>query len=473
MTDYLYKTLQTVNETVNPFAEVQEEPDFLDRVKQHIQNLATPLLEEVGSDVERAVLDKIEKNVEGLATQRDNFYQYADPDALVNLVRSWVSDEIGTPFVPQIISGSTHIDRREEDEFLDLYRKCQYWKKVFGSKKRKNLVLVALGGSQTGKSTTIKKAFGLKKIQIKNGMKSDTDDVIEHVIGDFVFVDTPGFFDSRGEQQQLENLHKIVLYLQNNPVDLFVFFFKISDIADQSAMDVFHFLRTNVGDDVFNRAVIVLTHANDKAPEFYYDLTKTETDSIEVERYYDSIDSFNRESESESESESEFGEVTENVDDEAAWCEYVNARKEMWTDALGNLGYDGIPIVLVENNRHNAQFWDNDYRLVNGDPIYQTFMETMLLRVSKFKGPALFTILAGDVENIERNRSLSTFSESSGSLLDEGSSSSSSTAPKKMKTSTNRSNDKPKSKINNRQKVVKRAADNVNKNKTGGWCTIL
>ena len=471
MTEYLYETFKTVNETVNPFAEVQEEPDFLERIKRHIQDLATPLLEEVGSDVERTVLDKIEQNVEGLVTQRDNLYRYADPDALVNLVRSWVSDEIGTPFVPQNNSGPTHIDRREEDEFLDLYSRCQYWKKVFGFKKRKNLVLMALGGSQTGKSSTIKKTFGLKNkdIRIKNGMKSDTDDVIEHVIGDFVFVDTPGFFDSRGEQQQLENLHKIVLYLQNNPVDLFVFFFKISDIADQSAMDVFHFLQNNVGDDVFNRAVIVLTHANDKAPEFYYDLTGT--NSIDIEKYYDSVDSFNRESESES--ESEFGEVTENVDDEAAWCEYVNARKEMWTDALDNLGYDGIPIVLVENNRHNAQFWDNDYRLVNGDPIYQTFMETMLLRVSKFKGPALFTILAGNVENIERNRSLSTFSESSGSLLDEGSSSSSSTTPKKMKTSTNRSNDKSKPKINNRQKAAKRAADNAKKNKTGGWCTIL
>lgn len=250
-------------------------------------------------------------------------------------------------------------------------------------KGKKEIKIMALGPSQVGKTALMKQLFGLddKEVQLKGGLQSDTTEVEtrEKTINGITikYSDSPGFLDSRGQDK--ENLQKIMDHLKNG-VDIILWVIKIHDIVNSSYQKLLEFLTDQFGYKIWKKTIVVLTYANDKPPEEYFEDYDSDNESINRREIL-----------------------------ERAWATYTKEKKKLWNNTFRNVQkmyevkkpYD-VPVVLVENNKFNREKIDGVGVLIDGTPILETLMTQIFLLVEKCKAPYVFLAIAGNCENLEK-----------------------------------------------------------------------
>lgn len=261
-----------------------------------------------------------------------------------------------------------------------------------------DLIMLVFGVTQCGKTTSIKRLINATDIIIKDGTKSDTTKITDYRFacngGTLHFVDSPGFFDSRGHDSR--NYRKLFKYIKNTNVNIFCWFYKLSDISNYEYKNKIKLLLREVGLDILSRSIIVLTYANENPPEEYIEAVIKGKGKGKGPMYPDDSDS-------DSDSIIEFTED----DIMHAWIDYSNNKKEMWLKAFlecveevdPEFVMPDIPIVLIENNPANGKFNENgDILLKDGTPCLQSFMENVLSILPKESAITAFKIIKGNKE---------------------------------------------------------------------------
>jgi GTPase SAR1 family protein len=248
----------------------------------------------------------------------------------------------------------------------------EYQNLVENTKKKINIL--SLGPTQSGKTALIKRLFNIDFIKLKGGTSSDTDDinVYQEIINNVLltYTDTPGFFDSRNKEN--ENMEKICNNIHTSTTDIIFWVSKMGHVPDINQKNLLKMLTSKFGKNIWKKTIVILTHANTKAPiEYYCDET---------------------------------GKLDENISKIDAWKKYVNAFRLQWKQIFMELtNIPDIPVVLMENNIMAAKKIDDVYTLYDGTPIIETLMFEIFKVISIDKAPILFLPLAGDLENIINN----------------------------------------------------------------------
>lgn len=234
------------------------------------------------------------------------------------------------------------------------------------------LKILLLGPSQVGKTMLIEKLFGIKKSTIKGGMGSDTSHIkpMTQTVNKvkITFVDCPGFFDSRGKDVEEQNMKKLMEYVENNKFDLILYVQKCGTMIDRVHQELIKDINKKLGADIWRKTIIVLTHANEGAPEEYYK-NKDGVDDITITK----LD---------------------------AWKKYTAKRIETWKKTFHQY-QPNIPVVLVENNSRECKMIKGIPSLYDGTPILETLISQIFTVCENDKKPLAFLSLVkeGNKEN--------------------------------------------------------------------------
>lgn len=239
---------------------------------------------------------------------------------------------------------------------------------------KKTINLMSLGPTGVGKSAFVKKLFNLndQTLKLKGGLASDTEfvktyqDTINGIL--FKYTDCPGFFDSRGEQQDKQNLDQISTYIKDDgkDIDIILWVFKLQDILNLKYKQKLIELTKLFGTNMWKKSMVVLTHANQIPPEEYYI--------------------------------NEDGDYDDNISDLEAWTKYVHLKKKAWSDDIKSVSRCSVPIVLTENNSRAAKKINKVSTLNDGTPILETVMLEIFRLLESSKAPIMFLTLAGQIE---------------------------------------------------------------------------
>jgi hypothetical protein len=222
--------------------------------------------------------------------------------------------------------------------------------------------ILSIGPTQIGKTSTIK---NLLKVDIKIGKntESDTDKISEYTKVfdndgysiDFIYADTPGFFDSRDRDDK--HFEELCAYIRNNKIHVILFFAKFTDIIDGKYRELFAKLVTKFGTGFLNKTMVVLTRAMDGIPIEYYpeaDMSMAFADSPELDQ----------------------------INKQFAWINYRDAKISMWNTYFISTFKCDIPIIIVENNKYQVCVKDGEYVLPDNTAMWATFLAEIFLLLS-------------------------------------------------------------------------------------------
>jgi GTPase SAR1 family protein len=329
-------------------------------------------------DIKDTVSDDLEDIIRHRAKEiidngKDTVKEYLkDPDNYKHLVRKIKRTVI------KIEDQRKKVEQGEEVNMFDvLFKSSKKWLKYFSSFNGNKCNIVIFGKTQVGKTATIKNLFGVKELQLKGGIKSDTVEVKEYIQDvnnvQVTLVDTPGFFDSDGRDNA--NFEKIKTYMTNNNVHLILWLAKLSDMPNIKERELIEDLTTQFGSNVWQNLVVVLTHANETPPQEYFE----EYDELHPD-------------------EPEYNELI-NPKLVSVWTDYVIKKRIMWQNIFAKHGgTTNINISLVENNNNSPYKRINkrgDKLLIDGTPIWENLMTHIFKSVSDMMKPYTFLALAG------------------------------------------------------------------------------
>lgn len=326
-----------------------------EKLRERAIHIANDVVDKFTPELENKILDGVDFLIEN----------GNKPDITLDDLTEYVTRLLGSP------EENTE-DKEEVVQFRDRIEKSRAYARICGDS---TLRCIVLGNTQVGKSSTIKRLFSIPSdvLTIKDGTKSDTSTFSEYFIevnnSKLVFVDGPGFLDSEDMNGKLDedpNIQGLVDYiLASDEIHILFLFFKISDIADKMHKRLIEKLGEKLGKQIWKKTIIILTHANDKPPEQYF-YVDSDYDPFEDEPDYT---------------------------EKEAWKMYLGAKTDMW-----NACFDGvtIPVVPVENNTFNCARKNGDLLLLDGKPMWENFIATLLKMVTKSKMPILFNLVAGE-----------------------------------------------------------------------------
>ena len=126
----------------------------------------------------------------------------------------------------------------------------------------KSLKILVLGRTGSGKSTLVDNIFGKNVAKVSDGLEPGTLSVNVHkesIYGvDVTICDTPGLQDARGKE---ENYMKQVELVCSDP-DVIVVCFRMDGRWQNDDEDVVKVITENLGKELWDNTVIVLTHAD-------------------------------------------------------------------------------------------------------------------------------------------------------------------------------------------------------------------
>ena len=250
-----------------------------------------------------------------------------------------------------------------------------YLKSILGHDK-KAIKIVALGETQQGKTSTIKYLFQLSddELKVKKGLESDTIRITEYIIEKYgitlIFVDFPGFHDTRGPRQEKKNKESIEDYFRDNKdIDIILLVSRIGCVLDSKQKGAIEELTKKYSSKMWEKCIVILTYANSESiPSTYY--PKTEEDS---------------------DYEYEEGEEIE------IWESYVYDKIKVWKDYFKKVA-PNMSICPVENSKRHTQKVEGVRVLKNGIPFWEDLMYEIFRMVDGCKAPLALLAVADEQE---------------------------------------------------------------------------
>jgi len=137
--------------------------------------------------------------------------------------------------------------------------------------RRESYTFIVMGKTGAGKSSILNSLVGFKKFPEGKTLRAETKEVVhyegnlKHDNSTFTIIDTPGFYDTEGEDQK--NVNNIVQFFKNlkESGGLNCVFFVIpltEQRFDQTLLTSLNLLRTLLGDDLFDMIKIIYTFKN-------------------------------------------------------------------------------------------------------------------------------------------------------------------------------------------------------------------
>ena len=271
---------------------------------------------------------------------------------------------------------------------------------------KKTLKVLVIGPTMHGKSSTLKYLFNIEKMDIGNGIKSNTSLIHEHIYTqngvDLIVVDAPGFFDTEGRS---DIFYKSLLdYIKKNDkcestkIDIILWVSKLGDIPNAYVQGIMTKLTGDLGSEFWKKIIVVLTNANSTTPpQEYYDnatiILNCISDGTMIDNY-GNLCNYNGDCDNLT-----YKEQREIL----AWKLYVALIKQQWKKYLSKYN-DDIDVVMVENNREvNGSSENGEGRLKDGTLIVETFYNSLFSLLAKTKTDksivaSTFIFLSGSIE---------------------------------------------------------------------------
>jgi len=381
----------------------------IDTVMDAVKDIYPSIQSEVQSFVSNKIAEHKEKFKESLDTTQlfsyslDLVYDYLqsqdDDIEKLNMIERKI--EIGRELVDDVDDYISNDEDSFDAQFKKRVEFCKKFTELSSSvkNKKKKLRILVLGQSQAGKTSTAKRIFRQKSIKIKYGIESDTSDVTEYVFTvngiQIIYYDTPGFFDTRGIEQDVINFSKIIDFIKNTKIDFVFWVAKIGDVCGSHYKKLLYDLSNSLGVDIWSKTIIILTCANGNAPDKFYENKKN----------------------SENSSESSFSDADEftELDHIIAWKKYTKKKKQMWTNIFEEFlkeYYIANDIPLEKMRLPSVALTENEKSYLEGlkingvyylrdreTPILETIMTYMFERVNKNTAPITFMALIGNQKN--------------------------------------------------------------------------
>lgn len=257
-------------------------------------------------------------------------------------------------------------------------------------KKKMSVRIVCVGRTQVGKSETIRNLIDVQDIPIGNGYESQTSVVkpYAHCVNgvEMIFVDTPGFYDSKGNSKQYDK--DLKSYMSSNKINLILWFARLTDTLDECEQNSIQRMRMIMGENPWKHTIIVLTHANSGAPKKMVEDKSFELTGLRGMQGFRSLSK----------------EAQEKLRKDA-WYECRDLSMVKWREAFNRYGLynekKDIPIVLVENDNFSAdtKLDGNGDTLLNDEtPVWKTFIQTIFKTISTDAIPFTAAAVVGEYD---------------------------------------------------------------------------
>lgn len=262
---------------------------------------------------------------------------------------------------------------------------------------KKEIKILIIGGTQKGKTSLACLISGVKKNDIEGartngfGLTSDTTQIQPYIIEKngvkLIWVDTPGWWDSRGAEQSAINKKTIETYIQNNKdIDIIMIVAKLGDTLDGNQQDAIKDFGKSCGQEIWEKTMVVLSYANSvETPTEYMEkayYTFNPNDS-EINTYNPEMPKIRLE----------------------AWVNFVNNSTLMWRNYFSqHIKNDvQIPVCLVENNQFQWPQKNGKSILLlrDGTPFLEELMYELLTIVDRKKTPIIFLAMAANTNSAQ------------------------------------------------------------------------
>lgn len=353
---------------------VKEEFPELDLQKEKLINDASNEI----TNLLHAGIDKIDTKElfkMGMANLKQNLVEYSLEEDKIDILNSKIEDAQNFISASEKIFSDVKSERQKN--FKSKIELIKQYQTIITKQEKPEINILALGPSQVGKTALVKRIFNLnnKTVKLNGGTASDTSFVstYKYVINEIVlnYTDTPGFFDSRGTEE--ENMERIVDFIKKTPIDIIIWVSKMGTLIDINQINLLKSLTGTFGKNIWRKTIVVLSHANSNPPQEYYNGPDDEIDP--------------------------------SITKLQAWKKYTEEFKKAWKNAFAMFSdVENIPIVLTENNIMDAKKIADVYTLYDGTPIIETLMIEFFNVIQMDKAPIMFLSLAGDLENFMKKK---------------------------------------------------------------------
>lgn len=449
----------------------RKQPTLYDQIMKSICEDFTSVCKDVLPSIEEEMKTYTEQKLKDIKKNIDNDLNKEMLHDLIDVCFSKISsysygdvgvelDELGSKVETLKKKNKDMVDFiYEEVDMKNYYSKIELAKKYCNiiSKEKKTIYALILGDSQQGKSSFVKQLFQISDadLQIKRNLESDTTEVKEYRIEKngitFVFVDCPGFHDSRGKEIEKRNMKKIIEYINNNnsKIDVIFWVSRLDRILDSAHKDAIEKLTKKYGNDIWSKSIIILTCANSSPiPESYFENSDDSDDeSAEEDSYLDEKKNFEKM-------------------EKDAWKNYTKDKKNVWKEYFydhlnsdDRTYEDKMMVCLVENNRRYVKTINGISVLKDGFPFWENLMYKIFKLIDEKKAPIVFMAMA----KAKQKKKM----DSHDNALDNA-----------LNNITNLMNTIPLTKRDNTHNANTNINTNINtstknNNNDSGWCSIL
>lgn len=395
-----------------PQAKGQLEQYLLESKTGFINGLTDILEENKNIDQSELTKENTKKFFNGLKQQ---FLSYLDHDKIIQQNHPHFSEQIDNLINNQhkMIALSCDITTANLKNYQAKVARAEKWLSFFG-KEKKTIKILIIGATQKGKTSLACLISGVDKKDLKKdekdaqdqtrrfGLTSDTSEIKQFILNrngvELIWVDTPGWWDSRGEEQNQTNKDLIEDYIaQNKDIDVVMFVAKLGDTLDGNLQKSISDFGKKCEKHIWDKSVIVLTNALSVSPPTeYMEIAQEELYPDDMEIYSDL---------------SKIAEIKL-----SAWTRFTRASSDLWQNYFcekynenGVQDNHLIPVCLVEMSKFQLPLENNlpKYILYDGTPFLQELMYQILMLVDRKKSPIAFLAMANETtETTSHNTNL-------------------------------------------------------------------